>query len=249
MNAYVDLIGLPASTSRVKIPSPFKEENICVIVSNGVSTSMQNRTAAMYRKLNERISESIDSTPGNVGVFTASYKVLQGLVNNGIKELISRELFIERRNATSMENDKLISRFRSHADHDGAVLLGVAGGRNSEGQDFPGNDMNTVVIVGIPYARPTTRVKAQIEYMEQQFPNKGWIYGYQLPAMKRAAQAAGRPIRTLQDRGAIILLDNRYATSQIRGKMPEWIKKSIKVLPDKKGVIQQILNQFYNISG
>ena len=80
--------------------------------------------------------------------------------------------------------------------------------------------MNSVVVVGVPYAEPTPRVKAQIDYNERRFPGFGREYGYVLPAMKKASQAAGRPIRTLEDRGVIIFLDYRYSTAYCRGFLP-----------------------------
>ncbi len=94
---------------------------------------------------------------------------------------------------SSKANEKMVAQFKAFAERDGAVFLGVQGGRTSEGVDFPGNQMNSVIIVGVPYAEPTPRVKAQIEYYEKCFPNLGREYGYVLPAMKKASQAAGRP--------------------------------------------------------
>ena len=108
---------------------------------------------------------------------------------------------------TSKANEKMVSDFKACGDRNGAVFLGVQGGRTSEGVDFPGNQMNSVIVVGVPYAKPTPRVKAQIDYYEKCFPGFGREYGYVLPAMKKASQAAGRPIRTLDDRGAIVFLD------------------------------------------
>jgi len=37
-------------------------------------------------------------------------------------------------------------------------------------------------------------------------------YGYISPAMKKASQAAGRPIKTLDDKAAMIFLDYRFST-------------------------------------
>ena len=71
---------------------------------------------------------------------------------------------------TSKGNEKMVQDFKARGDHGGAVFLGVQGGRTSEGVDFPGNQMNSVLVVGVPYAEPTPRVKAQIDYYERRFP-------------------------------------------------------------------------------
>jgi len=121
----------------------------------------------------------------------------------------------------------------------------VQGGRTSEGVDFPGNQMNSVVVVGVPYAEPTPRVKAQIEYYEKRFPGFGREYGYILPAMKKASQAAGRPIRTLDDMGAIIFLDYRFSTSYCRNFLPSWITERMKTLPNENGILAHEIKSFF----
>jgi len=123
--------------------------------------------------------------------------------------------------------------------------LGVEGGRASEGTDYPGRQMETVVIVGVPYAQPSPRVEAQIRYYESRFPGCGREYGYIWPALRRASQAAGRPIRSLRDRGAIIFLDYRFTTAYCRRYLPSWIRRSLKVLPDEDGAIARELMLFF----
>ena len=86
----------------------------------------------------------------------------------------------------------MVQDFKACGGKGGAVFLGVQGGRTSEGVDFPGNQMNSVIVVGVPYAEPTPRVKAQIDYYDKRFPGFGREYGYILPAMKKASQAAGQ---------------------------------------------------------
>jgi DNA excision repair protein ERCC-2 len=163
----------------------------------------------------------------------------------GIKEGLEKPLLNEHRGMKSRENERLISKFKSYAKRGGAVLLGVQGGRSSEGADYPGDQMNSVAVVGVPYAEPTPKVKAQIDYYEQRFPNHGREYGYVVPAMKKAAQAAGRPIRTLEDRGAIIFLDQRFATSFCQDYLPVWIRRGLRVLPDRDGIVGEELKRFF----
>jgi len=107
--------------------------------------------------------------------------------------------------------------------------------------------MNSVIVVGVPYAEPTPRVKAQIDYYDRRFPGYGREYGYILPAMKKASQAAGRPIRTLDDRGAIIFLDNRYAMNYCRNFLPSWITNGMKTLQNEKGLLAKEISGFFKI--
>jgi DNA excision repair protein ERCC-2 len=107
--------------------------------------------------------------------------------------------------------------------------------------------MNSVLIVGVPYAEPTPKVQAQIEYFERCFPGYGREYGYVLPAMKKAAQAAGRPVRRLNDKGAIIFLDYRFSTRYCQRFLPSWIRRSLKVLPDERQLIGKELKKFFQL--
>jgi len=245
LESYIKITNLPEETVRRALPSPFPEENILSLVCCGVTTTMERRTREMYRKLAKRVAEISRYTPANVGVFTASYEVLEGLLQAELENVIDKPLFPERRGMSSKENDLLISRFKSYAKRGGAVLLGVEGGRSSEGADYPGPLMNAVAVVGVPYAEPTPRVAAQVKYYENHFPGHGREYGYILPALKKASQAAGRPVRTLEDRAAIVFLDYRFATSYCQHFLPRWVRRGLKTLPDRDGLIAQELLLFF----
>jgi DNA excision repair protein ERCC-2 len=245
LEAYLKITRLPDNTIQCVVPSPFPREHVLPLISCGVTTAMERRTPEMYAKIIDRIAEIVRNTPANTGVFAASFEVLSALLAAGLKDSVNKPVFNERRGMSSKENEKMVAEFKSHADGDGAVLLGVQGGRSSEGVDFPGNQMNSVAVVGIPYAEPTPKVKAQIGYFEKCFPGMGREYGYVLPAMKKASQAAGRPIRTLEDMGAMIFLDHRFATLYCQSFLPLWIRENLKVLPDEAGTIAHELSCFF----
>jgi len=245
LESYARITRLPETVVCSAVPSPFPREHVLALVCCGVTTAMQQRTTSMYRKMVKRIAEVVRYTPANVGVFTASYKVLDKLLDAGLKDAVDKPVFAEYRGMSSRENDLLVGRFKSFVKRGGAVLLGVQGGRSSEGADYPGDQMNSVVVVGVPYAEPTPRIEKQIRYYEKRFPRHGRQYGYVLPALKKASQTAGRPIRTLKDRGAIIFLDHRFATNYCRQFLPSWISRGMKTLPDEDGAIAQELILFY----
>ncbi len=245
LEAYSRITKLPQETVQCIVPSPFPKEHVFSAVCLGVTTSMDKRTPAMYQTIIEKIIEVTGNTPTNTGIFAASFEVLKALLEEGLENNLEKPLFHEKRGMTSKANEKMVSDFKACGDRNGAVYLGVQGGRTSEGVDFPGNQMNSVIIVGVPYAEPTPRVKAQIEYYEKCFPRLGREYGYVLPAMKKASQAAGRPIRTLEDRGAIVFLDYRFATNYCRSFLPLWISNGMKVLPPEKGVLAEEISGFF----
>ncbi len=245
MEAYIRITGLPEDTVRNVLPSPFPKEHILPLVSCGVTTAMEKRTPEMYRKITQRLKEIVNNTPANTGIFSPSFEVLNALLASGLKHAIDKPLYCEHRNMTSRENEKMVTEFKECSEHDGAVLLGVQGGRSSEGVDFPGDEMNSVAIVGLPYAEPTPKVNAQIEYFEECFPGFGREYAYILPAMKKASQAAGRPIRTPDDKGAMIFLDYRFASAYSQSFLPMWIRENLEIVPDQDNVISKKLDDFF----
>jgi DNA excision repair protein ERCC-2 len=247
LEAFSRITKLPQNTVQCIVPSPFPKEHVFSAVCLGVTTAMEKRTSSMYQTMIERINEVAANTPTNTGVFAASYGVLNSLLAEGLEKALEKPLFYERKGMSSKSNEKMVQDFKACGGRSGAVFAGVQGGRTSEGVDFPGNQMNSVVVVGIPYAEPTPRVKAQIEYYDKRFPGFGREYGYVLPAMKKASQAAGRPIRTLEDRGAIVFLDQRFSTNYCRSFLPSWITNGMKTLPNERNVLAKEIGSFFKI--
>ncbi|MFX0145233.1 MAG: helicase C-terminal domain-containing protein [Candidatus Hodarchaeota archaeon] len=252
VNSYIykNLTGLDRKFSGYKeiiANSPFKSKNIRALIIQGVTTRLKKRTPIMYKKMNEKIEEIVSCTPANVGIFCASYEILKDLILNGLEEKVKTHdkiLLIEEPEMSGSNNAVLIKKFKKSSKlGNGAVLLGVCGGRNSEGEDFPGDYMNSVIIAGVPYHLLTPQAKARIRYYNNAFCRQGWIFGYLYPAMQRANQAAGRPIRRENDKGAIIFLDSRFK-SKIKW-ISDWIRKEIEVVPDEIDAISRRLKNFW----
>ena len=104
----------------------------------------------------------------------------------------------------------LVTDFKScgNGDGDGAALFSVMGGRISEGMDFPAEQLEIAVIIGIPYPKPTARQRGLQRYYDLKF-GKGWEYTVQAPAARKLLQAIGRLIRNECDRGVAVILDKR----------------------------------------
>ncbi|TFG01301.1 MAG: hypothetical protein EU540_04050, partial [Promethearchaeota archaeon] len=254
VNPYVfnNLMALQESGKSYKgiiADSPFNKKNIKAIIIEGVDTKRENRTPLMFKKMISKIDEVLYCTPANVGIFCASYKILHGLLSNGIDSVVeknNKKLFVEEPGLSASENAILVNDFKSMANsqNNGGVLLGVCGGRNSEGEDYPGNFMNAVVIAGFPYHLPSPRVNAKIDYYDKVFNKQGWNFGYLYPAIQRANQASGRPIRKISDKGAIIFMDSRF--KQKYQWISDWVKSELEVVPDTKDAITQNLYPFWN---
>ena len=252
VNPYVynNLMGLNESGKSYKgiiTNSPFQKKNIKVVITEGVDTKRASRTPEMFRKMIGKINEVLVCTPANTGIFCASYQILRGLYSNGISTIVKnnrKTLFMEEPGLSASKNNAMVEKFKALGSNGGAVLLGVCGGRNSEGEDYPGDHMNSVVIAGFPYHLPTPRVEAKIKYYDKVFNKQGWNFAYLYPAIQRANQASGRPIRKVSDKGAIIFMDSRFKAKY--KWISEWLREELEIIPDRPSAIIQNLNPFWN---
>ena len=244
LSAFAEVVGLQNYEMK-SFPTPFRKSNIFVAAAKGVTTKGDFRSQEMYRKLALKTCEVIENTPKNVGVFTASYEVLNGLLSGGLKLISPKPVYMEKKEYTSRQNDELVKAFKASAQDKGAVLLGVMGGRNAEGEDFPGDQMNSVVLVGVPYAQPTARVEAQVRYYTRVFPAKGRYYGYYLPAHRKLSQGAGRAHRLLTDKAAIIFLDERVIQPFVRKDVAQWIRSEMRVVQNQDEILGRMVQLFF----
>ncbi|MFW9933678.1 MAG: helicase C-terminal domain-containing protein, partial [Candidatus Thorarchaeota archaeon] len=246
LDAYAEMIGLREDSEKLTFRSPFAAKNRLGIVVDGLDTSYNSRSADMFDRMVNHCVAVANSTPGNTGIFTTSYAIAKSLLKSGLEKKLEKKLFVEQQRSTSSANDEMITEYKAMGDRGGAVLLGVQGGRNSEGGDFPGSGMESVVVVGVPYARPTPRIESLIQYYDRRFNGKGRDYAYVLPAMTRAIQAAGRPVRRLDDKGVIVMLDQRFATPYLKRFIPSWLTEVTEVLPDSPEIVGQAVERFFS---
>jgi DNA excision repair protein ERCC-2 len=250
IDAYLEICGFPAETRRQVLPSPFDRQNIKVIATRGIDVTYFKRTPEQYALIAERCVEVIRATPGNTAIFCASYEVLNGLLATPLKRGVrqaKRLFFSEKQDMTSQENDEMIAKFKQIGrEGKAAVLVGVCGGRNSEGVDFPGAELYTALILGVPLARMTHSITALISYYTRQFGIwKGKEYAYTLPAFRRANQAAGRPIRTLTDYGVIVLLDERFTYPYYRKFLSHWLNENMVIIENEGKTLAEEVTRFY----
>ena len=194
---YRDVMNLPDTTVMRSYPSPFPRENLKIFYVNDVTTR--------YEEVEENVSklakylDEILSVGRNTLVLFPSYVLM-----NRVMEHVKIEGFVDERFTTQKDFYEKIEKFRRN----GGVMFSVFGGRIAEGMDFPGKQLEIVVIAGIPYPKPTSRVKMLEKYYEYKFGN-GWEYAFRNPAKIKMLQAIGRLIRSSEDKGVVVILDKR----------------------------------------
>jgi DNA excision repair protein ERCC-2 len=186
------------------------------------TTRFEERSRLEFYRVASTLAELSEAVVGNMGIFTSSYEVLQGVLDAGFENMVEKPLFIERKDMDSHELSKMISEFKSMSSI-GAILLGVQGGRSSEGEDFPGLQMTASIVLGLQLSKPNTLGRVQEilwrKYTRLEDPTL-------INACRSAIQAAARPVRAQDDIGFIAFVDRRF--SHCLGMMPPWMRRGIK---------------------
>jgi len=212
LDEYRDSLGLPLETRLAVYPSPFPPENRKIFFVRDVTTRydelMKDKT--IMPQMWQHVSGICNTFKKNTMVFFPSFNTLSMFRKNGHFAEIQRCLYVEEQHMSQSELMELVTDFKScgNDDGNGAALFSVMGGRISEGMDFPAEQLEIAVIIGIPYPKPTARQRGLQNYYDQKF-GKGWEYTVQGPAARKMLQAIGRLIRNENDRGVAVILDKR----------------------------------------
>ena len=212
LEEYRDSIGLSDSTELIGYPSPFPKENRKVLFVSDVTTKYDeiNKDDKIISKMQNYVADVCNSFPKNTMVFFPSFNVMSIFKNEECLNLINRGLFFEDRDMSQSALMELVSDFKERGNQNdgGATLFSVIGGRISEGMDFPAEQLEIAVIVGIPYPKPTARQRGLLRYYDIKF-KKGWEYTVEAPTARKLLQSIGRLIRDEKDRGVAVILDRR----------------------------------------
>ena len=207
---YANLLSLPKEkTSKAEYKSPFAGERRPVLIAQDVTTKYGQRTELMWNKIRNHIQALIDGSDGHVAVFCPSYKLLDQIISDtffrGVKKVV------ESRDWTKSDIDKLVGMLKSERSNNQRVLLcGVFGARLSEGIDYTDGVLDAVACIGIPNPPPSVLSESLKSYTSDKFGKENaWRYTVTQPAINSILQAMGRPIRSIDDRALILLLDKR----------------------------------------
>nr|QNO58199.1 ATP-dependent DNA helicase [Methanosarcinales archaeon ANME-1 ERB7] len=220
---YADVLG--ASPARIKgkeivlheYKSPFPSENRMIVVTKALTTKYTERGEEMYRLMAVKICEVAKYVKGGMAVFFPSYALLKSVAAY-LPDAVRGRVMVERREMGKAEKNRLYETLRDDTD---GILLAVQGGSFSEGMDYESNTLKAIIVVGLPLSPPTLEVK-MIEgyYVRKYGAETGRNYGYLYPAITKVLQAAGRGIRSEQDRCIIVLMDYRFAQYPYKKCLP-----------------------------
>ncbi|WP_231421338.1 ATP-dependent DNA helicase [Pseudomonas sp. Leaf59] len=214
---YADLLGLPADTAWVDVESPFKAEQLQVHIVERISTRFVHRQASLA-PIVELIARQFTAQPGNYLAFFSSFDYLQQVAQLMAERHPQIALWLQSRGMAEAERQGFLDQFTHHSQGIGFAVLGGAFG---EGIDLPGARLigAFVATLGLPQLNP---VNEQMKLRMGAIFGAGYDYTYLYPGIQKVVQAAGRVIRSQQDRGVVMLIDDRFGEARVRQLLPRW---------------------------
>lgn len=216
---YRDTLGLPGNTAWVDVASPFDAGQLSVQLVRSISTRFADRGRSV-QPIIDLIARQYARQPGNYMAFFSSFDYLQMVSVQLARQHPQIPLWEQNRRMPEVQRGEFLARF---APGGAGIGFAVLGGSFAEGIDLPGDRLVGAFIatLGLPQVNPVN--EQMMARMGQAF-GAGYDYTYLFPGIQKVVQAAGRVIRTRQDRGVIFLIDDRFARPQVRRLLPSWWK-------------------------
>ncbi len=219
------LLGGERSDYTVELPSPFPPENLAVLVDDGIDTTYKGR-AHSYDDVAAAIAAAVKHRRGNYIVYFPSYKYLQEVV--GRFEMVApygTMIMVQVPRMSEPQKEQFLDVFRVN-NPDTVVGFAVMGGIFGEGIDLVGERLVGAIVVGVGLPQICLERDLIRGYYDEH-ESAGFAYAYTYPGMNRVLQAAGRVIRTEQDRGLLLLIDRRFGREEYRELFPPWWRSPV----------------------
>ena len=214
---YADLLGLPDSTVWVEVESPFDARQLQVHIVNRISTRFVHRQASLA-PIVELIAQQFERQPGNYLAFFSSFDYLQQVAQLLAHQHPHITLWQQSRGMDEGQRQGFIEQFRAEGQGIGFAVLGGAFG---EGIDLPGARLIGAFIATLGLAQ-LNPVNEQLKQRMAALFGAGYDYTYLYPGLQKVVQAAGRVIRGQEDRGVVMLIDDRFAEARVQRLLPRW---------------------------
>jgi Rad3-related DNA helicase len=213
----IRLLGLPENTAWIDVPPAFPAEHLTVRVAHEISTRYAHRDHSLQRLL-AVIARQVDEHPGNYLAFFSSFAYLKSAAALLAERRPDIPQWRQEPRMTSEAREEFLARFRPGGQ---GVGFAVLGGVFAEGVDLPGSLLIGAFIatLGLP---PVSVTQDHIQARLDKLFGAGHGYADLVPAMQRVVQAAGRVLRTPEDRGWLWLLDDRYRRAEVIELLPSW---------------------------
>ena len=235
---YRKMLSTRSENFGMYVESPFEQKKRCLMICRDVSSKYTRRGYEEYRKIAEYIARMSWQKKGNYMVFFPSYRLMEDVYQVYQDEFSVSwvRCISQHASMTELEREEFLEEFTKETEE---TLVGfcVMGGIFSEGIDLIGDRLIGAAVVGTGLPQ----VNCEREILKGYYDEKGeqgFDYAYRYPGMNKVLQAAGRVIRTKEDTGAILLMDEPFGAldAVTRSMLQDMVLKLWEKQEDKKTV-------------
>ncbi len=230
MYYYRAVLGGDNGATMLEVDSPFDNSQLSVSIMDKISTRHSERERTLPAVLRV-IAATVSARRGKYMIFSPSFEYSEALFNAFIKKYPKIRAILQKRDMTEGEKSSFLREFEAESD---SYLIGfcVMGGIYSEGIDLVGDELIGAVIVGIGIPSLSYEREAIKAYYNDKY-EEGMQFAYIYPGINRVLQAAGRVIRREDDRGVIVLIDDRFDDPIYKTVIPK-LWSEMKFISDAK---------------
>lgn len=244
LDYFRSILGGDSEDKTYGLPSPYSSSRLCLMVADWISTRYQHREGSV-QPICDLIHSVIQEKTGNYLVYFPSYQYLRQVYEEFTRQHPAIKTLVQQSGMGEEEREAFLEHF-DHAGLETLVGFCVLGGVFSEGIDLKGERLVGTVVVGVGLPQINRRQDIVREYFDRE-NHMGFEYAYRYPGMNKVMQAAGRVIRGEEDRGVVLLIDDRFDTMSYRGLFPpHW--SHARFLHDKRSV-EATVQQFWALGG
>lgn len=222
---YKSLLSTAKDDYAIYAHSVFEPEKQMVMIGTDTSSRYTNRTKTEYRKMAEYVLRLIEAKRGNYMIFFSSYRMMEAVAEEFSLLCGEREEKISMICQTTGMSEPQREEFLEHFEEvhpDGLAGFCVMGGIFGEGIDLRKDRLIGAVVVGTGLPQVCNEREILRGFYDKRGED-GFFYAYLCPGMNKVLQSAGRVIRTEEDTGIVLLLDERFASLKYRQMFPaEW---------------------------
>ena len=226
MDYFRKILGCDPTAQYLTLDSPFPHKNLGLFISDQISTYYRHRDQTVSQVC-RIISMLVEQKKGNYLLYFPSYAYMRKIYDSFTVCNPQTEIILQTPGMKEPERESFLKRF---AQDNPQTLVGFAvmGGIFGEGIDLVGDRLLGAVVVGVGLPGISLERELIKEYFSATL-GAGFEYAYLYPGINRVLQAAGRVIRTENDRGVVLLIDQRYARFQYKSLLreewdPVWVQ-------------------------
>ena len=214
---YRTVLGCPDARA-VALESPFPPQHLGLYCLPSISTRYRDREASI-RPLSDALAAMAKGKVGNYLAFFPSYAYLRQVYEDFTARYPDIPTLAQESGLDDAGRAAFLARFAPHPEKT-LLGFGVLGGIFGEGVDLAGDRLIGCAIVGVGLPQVNPRQEMLRRYYDAAPGGTGFDYAYRCPGMNKVLQAAGRVIRTSEDKGVVLLLDDRFARSEYTRLFP-----------------------------